>query len=142
MKALRFLLIAGPLVATAQAAQLTWSALVGQPGFWPTECTLARTIRFRQGGGVEAGQHLQVLRLETDRAIVASADGRYRFAVKAEDTDILQLAGDTAAHLSPAQRDLTIASVLRRPELWPYRVTLRAAPTWAATWCAPARKSW
>ncbi len=124
MKILRLLLIAGLLASTVQAAPLTWSALVGQPGLWPTECTLTRTIRFRQGGGVAAGTHVKVLQLEGDRAILGTPDGRYRFAVRPDDTDILQLAAGAGAQLSPQDRGLSYAAILQREDLWPYRVTL------------------
>jgi len=113
------------VAASAGAQELNWAGLAGRPDLWPAQCTLNRTIRFRQGGEVEAGQHVKVLKLEADRAIVASTDGRYRFAVRPEDTDILQLAGGAAANLGPSQRGLDSAAVLRRPDLWPYRVTMR-----------------
>lgn len=122
---LGFLAIAVEVAANAGAQGPDWAELARRPELWPAQCTLNRTIKFKQGGGVDAGQTLKVLRLESDRAMVASADGRYRFAVKPEDTDILQLAGGAAANLSPSQRGLTYAAVLRRPDLWPYHVTLK-----------------
>jgi len=115
-------------ITVAVAAQgLTWAELAGRPDLWPAQCTLNRPIKFKQGGGVDAGQRLKVLQLEADRAVVATLDGRYRFAVKPEDTDILRVAGGAAANLSAGQRGLTYAAVLRRPDLWPYRVTLKEA---------------
>jgi len=122
---LKLFALAVAVAANAGAQGLDWAELARRPELWPAQCTLNRTVKFKQGGAVEAGQHVKVLRLEPERAIVASADGRYRFAVKPEDTDILRLAGGAAASLSPAQRGLTYAAVLRRPDLWPYRVTLR-----------------
>ena len=123
---LGILAIAVAVAASGAAQGLNWAELTGRPDLWPAHCTLNRTIKFRQGGGVDAGQTLKVLRLESDRAIVATADGRFRFAVKPEDTDILQLVGGSAANPTPQQPGLTSAEILRRPDLWPYHATLTA----------------
>lgn len=124
MKALKFLILIALCATTAIAAELSWSSLVAQPDLWPAQCTVNRAIKFKQGGSMQAGQQVKVVRLEPTRALVTSLDGRMRFAVKPEDTDILQLAGGNMDQLSPAQRGITSAAVLQRKELWPYRVAL------------------
>ncbi|HUJ42387.1 MAG TPA: thioredoxin-like domain-containing protein [Opitutaceae bacterium] len=126
MKTLIVSLAACLIAAVGSAADLSWSTLVNRRELWPAQCTLNRTIKFKQGGSVEAGQTLKVLELQPTQLVVSTPDGRYRFAVKPEDTDILHLANGAAASLSPAQRGLTYATLLRRQELWPYHVTLTA----------------
>ncbi len=112
------------MAAALSAAELTWSALASRRDLWPAECTLNHAIKFRQGGGLEAGQKLKVLEVQPTRLIVSTPDDRHHFAVKPEDTDVLERAGGAAGRLSPAQNGLTYAAILRRPDLWPYRVTL------------------
>ena len=124
MKVLKTFLLIGWFATTAIAAELSWSSLVGRPDLWPAQCTVNRAIKFKQGGSVHAGQQLKVVELQPTRVLVTSLDGRMRFAVKPEDTDILQLAGGGLDRLSPAQRELTYATILRRKDLWPYRVAL------------------
>ncbi|MEI9863874.1 MAG: hypothetical protein WDN00_04850 [Limisphaerales bacterium] len=54
---------------------------------------------------------------------VSTTDG-LGFDVKPDDTDALAVARDAWNKLTPAQRELTYASVLQRKDLWPYRVNL------------------
>ena len=124
MNTLRYFLMICLMAAVVSAEELTWSALVSRRDLWPSECTLSRPIKFKQGGSVEAGQQVKVLELQPMRAVVGTPDGRFRFAVKPEDTDILQLANAGTAKLSPQQGALTYATVLRRQDLWPYRLAL------------------
>lgn len=130
MKLLKFILLTCLAAAIASAAELTWDALVGQKELWPARCTVKRAIKFKQGGSVEAGQQLKVVALEPTRVLATTLDGRLRFALKPEDTDILQQANGgsgkltPAAKLTPQQSGLTYAAVLQRKDLWPYRVAL------------------
>lgn len=126
MKTLICLFVAGLIAAAASAEELTWTALVGRPELWPTKCTLNRPIKLKQGGPIEAGSPLKVLQLQAARVVVSTPDGRIRFAVKPEDTDILQMASGAARSLTPQQRGLTYAEILRRPDLWPYHLALTA----------------
>ena len=121
---LKLVALAVAVVANAGAQVLDWSELARRRELWPAQCTLHRPIKFKQGGSVDAGQTLKVLELQPTQLVVSTLDGRYRFAVKPEDTDILQLANAGTARLSPQQGALTFATLLRRQELWPYRVAL------------------
>jgi thiol-disulfide isomerase/thioredoxin len=124
MKRLKFFLLICLASAIASAEELSWDALVGRKELWPARCTVNRAIKFKQGGSVEAGQQLKVVALEPTRVLATTLDGRFRFALKPEDTDILQLASGGSARLTPQQRELTYAAVLQRKDLWPYRVAL------------------
>ena len=124
MKLLKFFLLTCLATAITSAAELNWDALVSRKELWPARCTVNRAIKFKQGGSVEAGQQLKVLALEPTRVLATTLDGRLRFALKPEDTDILQQANGSSAKLTPQQRELTYAAVLQRKDLWPYRVAL------------------
>lgn len=110
----------------AAADELTWPQVVQKPELWPAQCTINRAIKFQSGEGVQAGQKVDVLELQPERIVAGSTDGRLRFTVKPEDTDLVALANAAWSKLTPQQRALTYASVLQRQDLWPYRVALTA----------------
>jgi thiol-disulfide isomerase/thioredoxin len=53
---------------------------------------------------------------------LASDGGRLVFQMAPDETDVLDVARGAWARLTPAQRDLTLATVMQRTDLWPYRV--------------------
>jgi hypothetical protein len=125
MRILKSILLAGLLAGSAVAQDLTWAELVRRPEHWPAQCTINRAVTFQSGGSVAAGQKLDVLELQAGEIALSTADGKTSFTAKPEDTDALTVARDAWKKLTPAQRELTYAALLRRPDLWPYRVAGR-----------------
>jgi thiol-disulfide isomerase/thioredoxin len=126
MKTPTLFLAACLMASVAVAEDLTWPQLVQKPEVWPAQCTLNRTIKFQSGTSAQSGQKVDVLELQPQRIVVGTTDGQTRFSVKPEDTDFMALANAAWSKLTPQQRGLTYASLLRRQDLWPYRVTLTA----------------
>jgi thiol-disulfide isomerase/thioredoxin len=122
MKALPLFALICLLSTHAWAQELNWPELVRRPEFWPAQCTI-KTAKEFQRGKVAAGQKLDVLALTASQIELASADG-LNFVTKPDDTDALAVARIGWSKLTPAKRELTYASLLKRPELWPYRVKL------------------
>jgi len=122
MKKMLVVSIAALAVSASFAQELSWQQLVRSKEFWPAECTLKKPLEFQSGKGVRAGQKLSILDIQATQ-VEAGALGM-GFAVKPEDTDCLAVARAAYAALTPAQRELTYASILARKELWPYRVAL------------------
>jgi len=112
-------------MGTAFGQELSWQELVRRPEMWPTQCTINRSIKFQSGASVSAGQKLDVLEIQPNQIGLGTTDGHLSFAAKPDDTDALALARAVWAKLTPAQRDLTYATLLHRTDLWPYRVALR-----------------
>ena len=113
------------MIGTVFSQELTWQELVRRPELWPTQCTINRSMKFQSGASVSAGQKLDVIEIQPNQIGLGTPDGHLSFAAKPEDTDALALARSVWAKLTPAQRDLTYATLLRRTDLWPYRVALR-----------------
>lgn len=111
----------------AVAAELNWSDLVRRPELWPTRCTLNRPVQLQRGGGVRAGQTVDVIEIHPNEVVVAIPETNVSFGVKPESTDVLAVATETWNTLTSAQRQLTYAALLQRKELWPYRVALAAS---------------
>jgi len=125
MRILNSILLVGLLAGSARAQDLTWAELVRRPEHWPAQCTINRAVSFQSGASVAAGQKLDVLELQASEIALSTADGKTSFTAKPEDTDALTVARHAWKQLTPAQRELTYAALLRRPDLWPYRVTGR-----------------
>lgn len=122
MKTLHLLLAMLSFVCTASAEELTWAQLVKRPEHWPTQCAMKKALEFQSGKKIAVGQKVDVLEIH-DGEIVVGANGM-SFGTKPTDTDILAVANAEYAKLTPAQRELTYASLLTRKDLWPYRVAL------------------
>lgn len=125
MRILKSILLVGLLAGSAVAQDLTWAELVRRPEHWPAQCTINRAVTFQSGASVTAGQKLDVLELQAGEIALSTADGRTTFTAKPEDTDALAGAREAWNKLTPAQRELTYAALLRRTDLWPYRVAGR-----------------
>lgn len=111
------------LATTLSAAQeLSWQEVVQRKELWPTSCTLKKSLQFQSGKGVRAGQKVDVLDIQPGQVDLGALG--MGFAVKPEDTNCLTVARAAWSALTPAQRELTYTSILKRQELWPYRVAL------------------
>lgn len=125
MRILSFLMMVALMVGAAGAQDLTWAELVRRPEHWPAQCAIKRAMRFQSGASVAAGQKLDVVEVQVGEIALRTTDGKTTFAAKPEDTDALVVAREAWSKLTPAQRELTYATLLRRPDLWPYRVAGR-----------------
>lgn len=110
-------------VATAGLAQeLSWAELARRPELWPAQCALKAAIRFDGGVTVPAGQALTVLQVKATEVELSTVDGKTSFSAEPGETDLLAVAGQAYAKLTPKQRALTYAAVARDKDLWPTRV--------------------
>ena len=120
------LIVAHPAIAAGpeDAAGLTWQELSRRPELWPAQCTLKRSLKFQDGASVQAGQTMRILEVKPNEADVATIDDKTSFALAPDETDILTLAREAYAKLTPKQRALTYAGIAQQRELWPAQITL------------------
>jgi hypothetical protein len=112
------------LGAVAFAEDLTWQELAQRPELWPAQCTVKQAINFQGGASVQAGQVVNVLDFKGNEVELVTTDGRVNFAAEPDETDVLNVARDGYAKLTPKQRALTYPSIVQQKDLWPYRVTI------------------
>jgi hypothetical protein len=116
------------LAGLAAAQELSWTELLARPEHWPAQCTLKKSLQFQSGKSVRAGQKLDVLEMHPGEIVLGTTDApKLSFAVKPADTDALAVANAAYAKLTPRQRELTYAAVLKRPDLWPWQLKLTQA---------------
>jgi Tol biopolymer transport system component/thiol-disulfide isomerase/thioredoxin len=121
--------VARPAVAApaAPVQPLTWRDLVRRPEAWPAQATLKKALRFGDGTTVRENSAIGVVEIKANALVAMAPGGAFVFEVGPDDTDALAVANAAWAALTPEQRDLTYAALLRRTELWPYRVKIKAA---------------
>ena len=127
MKIASLLLGVWMLAVNAGAQELTWAELLQRPEHWPTECAMKKSFEFQSGKSLKVGQKVTVLEMSPNEIVVGSLDGKISFGTKPTDTDALAVANAAYARLTPKQRELTYAAILKRPELWPWSVKLTEA---------------
>lgn len=108
----------------ASAADLTFQDLLRKPELRPAKCTLKETLSFQSGVTLKAGQKFDVLELNAPDSVVVAL-GRSNFELFARQTDIVEAANAEWNKLSPEQKSLTVAEVLKRRELWSYRLKVK-----------------
>lgn len=119
------LLLASAWVASAAWAGVTWNDLVAKPELRPAQCTLKKGFEFTSGLSVKAGQKVNILEFNPDEIVLGSLDGKVAFGAQPSDTDVVEIASAAWDALTPKQRALGVDEVLARPELWPYKLTLK-----------------
>lgn len=124
MKTLNLICAVTLLAAAVSAQELTWPQLLQKREFQPAQCTLKKSLEFQSGKSVKAGQTLNILEMHPDEIVLGTIDGRMSFGVKPADTDALAVANAAYAKLTPKQRELTYAVILKHPELWPWSLKL------------------
>jgi len=107
------------------AQDLTLSELANRPEFLPSQVTLKQPVKLQGRPTLAAGQTLAVVSVGGTQVELETPDGRSTFSTKADDTDVLAKAQESWKKLTPEQRALTYAMLLKRNDLWPYRVTLK-----------------
>src|SRR5271156_6542631 len=112
MKFLNALLLVPLLFASAAVAQdLTWAQLAGRPELWPVKCKVKAAMNFQGGVTVPAGATLGGLDFKGNEANMKTTDGKTYFAAEPDDTDVLEVARDAYAKLTPKQRALTYPGI-------------------------------
>ena len=119
------------LGGVAVAQDLTWQELAQRPELWPAQCTVKQGINFQGGVSVRAGQVVNVFDFKGNEVELTTTDGRVTFAAEPDETDVLNVAREAYAKLTPKQRALTYPSIVQQKELWPYRVTITRSFTLA-----------
>jgi hypothetical protein len=74
---------------------------------------------------VKPGQPLKVLKVTDAEVQVSTLDDRTTFTAEPGETDVLAVAQQAFAKLTPKQRALSFDTLLRQKELWPQFVTLK-----------------
>jgi len=113
-----------PAAPAAPVVPLTWAALLRRPELWPAQCTMKEAMQFQGGATIKAGQKVKVDGLTAQEVELSTLDNTIQFAAAPDETDVLAVANTEYAALTPAQRELTYATIERRKELWPYRLTI------------------
>jgi nucleoredoxin len=112
-------------VAPALLAQdLTLAELARRPEFLPAQITLKQPVKLQGRPAMPAGQKLTLVSVRGTSVELETPDGRSVFTTKADDTDVLAAAQQTWNSLNAEQRALTYETLLKRTDLWPYRVKL------------------
>lgn len=127
MKTVILLLGLGLGLFTATAQELTWAELLKRPEHWPKECAMKKSFEFQSGKSLKVGQKVTVLEMSPNEIVIGSLDGKISFGTKPTDTDALAVANAAYAKLTPKQRELTYAAILKRTDLWPWSVKLTEA---------------
>jgi len=112
------------ITGAAKAQELNWSGLASRPELWPAQCAVNTVIKFGGGVSIPAGTKVEVVDFKGNEVNLRTADGRTYFAAEPDETDVLDVAREAYAKLTPKQRELTYPLLVQRKELWPYRVTI------------------
>lgn len=124
MKMLNSILVICLTAGAAAAQELTWTELANRPELWPVQCTVKDTMKFEGGATVPAGSKVEVRDFKGNEVNLVTTDGRTYFAAEPDETDVLDVAREAYAKLTPKQRALTYPLLVQRKELWPYLVTI------------------
>lgn len=114
----------GLFTAAAFAQDITLQELSRRPELLPTQVTIKKSVKLRNLPAINAGQKLTLVSVRGTQVELETPDGRSVFTTPAEDTDLLAAAEAAVKSLSLEQRALTYAQILKRKDLWPYRVKL------------------
>ncbi|HRE80333.1 MAG TPA: thioredoxin-like domain-containing protein [Opitutaceae bacterium] len=125
IKSLRLLLIGSFLSVSLFAQELTWQELARRPEFWPSQTSTKRVVTLQGLPPIKAGQKLTLVSIRGNEVEVETPDGKTLFNLKLDETDALAIAQQQWKTWTPEQRALTYAALLKRKDLWTYRVTLR-----------------
>jgi hypothetical protein len=124
MKVLTVILAVFSMAAAARAEDLSWADLARRPELWPAQCTVNKATQFEGGASIRAGQTVNVVEFKANEVDLQTTDGRLNFAAEPDETDVLSVAREAYAKLTPKQRALTYPLIVQQKELWPYRVTI------------------
>ncbi len=119
-----FALVVGPVFG-AVPATLTLNDLRNNPERWPAAITVPRDLKFQGGASVKKGQELRLVEISGNEAVLDDGKGLV-FGLPLVETDLLARANAAWADLTPAQREVTSATLTSDRDLWPVRVNSTA----------------
>jgi nucleoredoxin len=117
-----FVLAAG---YAAAPATLTLNDLANHPERWPAAVTLQKDFKFGGGASAKKGQSAQILEFKGG-TVVVQAGKDLTFEVQPADSDLLVSANAAWSKLTPAQREIDGAALLKDASLWPMKVKANA----------------
>lgn len=109
-----------PAFATSPT-NLTMNDLLGHPERWPASVTIPRELQFQGGAIVKKGQVVKVTDFNGTEVVVDSGSGLV-FGLPVAETDFVVRANERWAALTPAQREITGATLREDRSLWPVKV--------------------
>src|SRR5688500_3465492 len=125
MKTLIYYAAAWLLATAASGQELNWAELARRSDLWPPQCAAKTEMKFDGGVTIKPGQPLKVLKVTAAEVQVSTLDDRTTFTAEPGETDVLAVAQQAFAKLTPKQRALSFDTLLRQKELWPQFVTLK-----------------
>jgi nucleoredoxin len=105
----------------AAPATLTINDLRNNPERWPESVTVPKDLKFQGGAAVKKGQVVRVMELEGAQVIVDAGKGLV-FGLPVAETDFVARANEAWTKLTPEQREVTVATLVKDRNLWPLRV--------------------
>lgn len=120
------LVVLGSLVTclsnqAAVPATLTLQDLRDHPERWPTAVTVPRDLQFQGGAVVKKGEQVKLVELKGSEVVVDNRKGLV-FGLPIAESDVVARANDAWSQLTPAQREITVATLAADRSLWPLRV--------------------
>lgn len=104
----------------APAAPIPFSRLLDRPLLWPSETTVSADLSSGDAE-IRSGQALPVHSLDPQGVVVTMPDGELML-LRAEWTDVSARAATVSAKLPEGLRDLSLADLAKRDDLFPERV--------------------
>lgn len=120
-----FVLALSSSAFAAAPATLTLNDLRNHPERWPAEVTVPKDYKFQGGASAKKGQSAKVLELKGAEVVVEAANDLV-FSFPVAESDFVAKANAAWAKLTPEQREITAATLLKDRSLWPLRVTCSA----------------
>jgi hypothetical protein len=99
--------------------------LIRRPELKPAQCTLKETLQFQSGVTLKAGQKFDILEITADEIVVSAPNGRQNFSLTPSQTDVIAVANAEYSKMTTKQKELTYDAVLKRQDLWPYRLKVK-----------------
>jgi hypothetical protein len=123
MRRLVFTLLVCLMPVLASAADLTFQDLVRKPELRPAKVTLKEAVSFGSMT-LKPGQKFDVVDLQAPNSVVIGY-GRGQFELFVKQTDLIEAANAEWNKLTSRQKALTAAEVLKRRDLWSYRLKVK-----------------
>ncbi|MBP6343584.1 MAG: redoxin domain-containing protein [Candidatus Omnitrophica bacterium] len=111
-------------VLPAFADSLTWQDLLRRPELKPSQCSVKEVIQFQSGVSLKPGQKYDILEMSANEIVLGTPNGQ-GFSLEPKQTDVVAAANAEYAKLTPKQRELTYDIILKRQDLWPYKLKVK-----------------
>jgi thiol-disulfide isomerase/thioredoxin len=113
------------LPSFAAVPTLALSDLADHMDRWPSTVTVLANVRTKSGQTVLQGQRLPVVNI-TDKAVFVQNAAGGQVGLSPAQCDVLKVANEQWARLTPEQRALDVPTILKDSSLWPDIVRLAA----------------